>query len=560
MEHILKGYEKKSNWLNDLALRFRCCSKSSSLRKIKKSSTISLSSSYYDDDYRTSCCAQEIKDVHEDFQDSLTADSPNSYMNWNNNFNNKNTQNKQTKQFTRKPHHIELFESILNNVSYDHNVDDDDDNHIILDVPNQISFLNDESIQDDTYRLDHDCYNDAVDNYDSLNCKSYVLKGENSSLYQWSEKKLNNDFTKTSIRSVLGIYYKNDLSKKTNFDDFLAAVNAEKLDSDVIFFGNFKHLMNLFLAFGDAWSKITNHSDSNDLEMIASLPAFDFTNNYNNDDGGGGVVEMDVSIDNDHCYGDLRQQQVDNATIVTSLDQLYESAEMAKEPFHNFAKRMEETCGIPIRVEPSLKDRDRAYQKMKDNYSTRPGPAASWLLDIVRGRAICSSVKDIVRLWETIMEDEYAVVVRLKNRCVTPRFNGHRDLLLNIRLPIGNNKSFHICELQIQFQQMANIDKRLHSHITYEFFRSYFKTNSNASTISKNQLDVLLEYGGDVESAERFVDNALIEADYGKLCRVKKILKMLYRTDLVKKVSQKLTQIKDEEFKRKNLTLKKVSK
>ena len=64
-------------------------------------------------------------------------------------------------------------------------------------------------------------------------------------------------------------------------------------------------------------------------------------------------------------------------------------------------------------------------------------------------------------------------IVRMKNRCAKPLFQGYRDFLLNLafKLPGG---SHHIAELQIHFRQIKLAGVATKSHETYEYFRSFF--------------------------------------------------------------------------------------
>ena len=64
-------------------------------------------------------------------------------------------------------------------------------------------------------------------------------------------------------------------------------------------------------------------------------------------------------------------------------------------------------------------------------------------------------------------------IVRMKNRCAKPLFQGYRDFLLNLafKLPGG---SHHIAELQIHFRQIKLAGVAAKSHETYEYFRSFF--------------------------------------------------------------------------------------
>merc|ERR1711871_783503 len=132
-----------------------------------------------------------------------------------------------------------------------------------------------------------------------------------------------------------------------------------------------------------------------------------------------------------------------------------------------------------------LKGRDRAEQKMRDDYSDiEPGPPAVWLMDIVRGKIEVDTGEQAVKIVNYLRQ--HADVVRLKNRCVPPLFTGYRDINLNVCV------SGHVCEVQLHFAALVQADKKLQSHTAYEFFRSHFSGNVDAI---KDKLGLLLQLG-----------------------------------------------------------------
>ena len=142
-----------------------------------------------------------------------------------------------------------------------------------------------------------------------------------------------------------------------------------------------------------------------------------------------------------------------------------------------------------------LKSKERALEKACNDYSKRePGPAVSWLFDIVRGKVVCASGSEVVSLIDALKSNASVEVARIKNRCASPLFNGYRDLLVNIRID-----RTHICELQVHLDAIIGATKSLDSHVTYEYFRSYFRGNSAAV---KQRLGTLLALDIDNMSAE----------------------------------------------------------
>ena len=84
------------------------------------------------------------------------------------------------------------------------------------------------------------------------------------------------------------------------------------------------------------------------------------------------------------------------------------------------------------------KARARAAAKASEDDGRRePGPPEAWLFDVVRGKAVCETGDEILAVWESIANDPNVEVVRVKNRCAAPKFNGYRDFLINLRVRVG---------------------------------------------------------------------------------------------------------------------------
>jgi hypothetical protein len=118
--------------------------------------------------------------------------------------------------------------------------------------------------------------------------------------------------------------------------------------------------------------------------------------------------------------------------VVRNLDDLYDAAEPAQTELTRVLRSMlAEVKGMDIACLeiPPLKGRDRAYEKAKQEYSERePGPAESWLFDVVRASVFCKSYKQISDVSRWLGKNVH--IVGSKNRFSEPAFNGYRDLLL----------------------------------------------------------------------------------------------------------------------------------
>merc|ERR1712196_69316 len=106
-----------------------------------------------------------------------------------------------------------------------------------------------------------------------------------------------------------------------------------------------------------------------------------------------------------------------------------------------------------------------------------PGPALSWIYDVVRGTVIFDSARDVVKFVKALLTEEDLTIIKLKNRSAFPLYEcGYRDLLLNISVTLPDQTQ-HICELQIHFRALKNTSIKYKSHETYSFFRHLFRGN-----------------------------------------------------------------------------------
>ena len=192
-----------------------------------------------------------------------------------------------------------------------------------------------------------------------------------------------------------------------------------------------------------------------------------------------------------------------------------------------------------------LKRRERALEKASNDYDDRdPGPAVSWLFDIVRGKAVCETGDQILAVWNHLQacKADGLEIARVKNRCAKPNFNGYRDFLLNLKLPILGGAdgrsivSWHMCELQIHIKQITDAEKRLNSHTTYEYFRTYFFGNMDAMG---KRLNLVLKLGNmEATSLSEMVDRVLADgaSDARTLDDVAALCKMMDQAAFVEKL------------------------
>mmetsp|Transcript_8307 Transcript_8307/g.19997 ORF Transcript_8307/g.19997 Transcript_8307/m.19997 type:complete len:746 (-) Transcript_8307:650-2887(-) len=183
---------------------------------------------------------------------------------------------------------------------------------------------------------------------------------------------------------------------------------------------------------------------------------------------------------NDPLAYKAHYQQVSvNGTATKTLDELYDAAETALPEYRRIVDtivdevRKECPGDVLVAIAP-LKGRQRARAKALDDYNERtPGPAISWLFDIVRGSIEFSSAAQIIKCIALIQKDKDIHIVKAKNRFKSPTLSGYRDLNLCIRIRTKEG-FYHICELQIHHEALKKFDGELHSHQHYEYFRKYF--------------------------------------------------------------------------------------
>uniref|UniRef100_A0A7S4SJ21 RelA/SpoT domain-containing protein n=2 Tax=Ditylum brightwellii TaxID=49249 RepID=A0A7S4SJ21_9STRA len=146
--------------------------------------------------------------------------------------------------------------------------------------------------------------------------------------------------------------------------------------------------------------------------------------------------------------------------------------------------QFDQELDVPLQhlVLAPLKGRGRALEKIRTDY----GGKNAKLLDIVRCSIIVHTEEELFGVAEALEsesgEDDAFRVIRCKNRFKEPLFNGYRDALYTIRVPIakdGEKMVEHCCEVQVHLSEL--IFHKSTSHIHYEFFRSYFSGNVEAA-------------------------------------------------------------------------------
>jgi hypothetical protein len=91
-------------------------------------------------------------------------------------------------------------------------------------------------------------------------------------------------------------------------------------------------------------------------------------------------------------------------------------------------------------------------------------PAASWLLDIVRGTVTFNDPFALVLFLKYLQDQPDAQVVRIKNKFLDAGGSEYRDVLVNVRF------QGHVCEVQLALHTLLQMKKYMHKY--YEVQRA----------------------------------------------------------------------------------------
>jgi tetratricopeptide (TPR) repeat protein len=192
---------------------------------------------------------------------------------------------------------------------------------------------------------------------------------------------------------------------------------------------------------------------------------------------------------------EFQQRNMKNE-VVENMDELYSVATTAESEFKLFLLQMvQDIKGVEegSLILPSMKPRDRAFLKAKEDYLDRdPGPPESWLFDILRAGIVCKSYKQMADVNKWLGKN--CSIVQAKNRFAEPAFNGYRDLLYHISLPFQEDLS-HVCELQVHHREVYALNDQFGLPKHYEFFRPCFAGSSRVQDKTLENLAMMNSYG-----------------------------------------------------------------
>ena len=242
--------------------------------------------------------------------------------------------------------------------------------------------------------------------------------------------------------------------------------------------------------------------------------------------------------------GDECRQCGLDGTPAKTLEDLYAIAEVARE---EYAKVMTAACtdSAAALTVAGLKGKERAAAKASEEYKDKTEPFVSWLFDVVRGSVLCETEDAIVHLFRAIEANPNIDIVRVKNRFNPPLFNGYRDILMNVAVKVKNVS--HLCELQIHLKAIKDSEPMHKSHLTYEFFRSFFLGNAEAVEERLNLLMALPV--DDANDVEELVDHVLgSDADANLLDGLCELLTSIQESSGVLKVREAILATQERKY------------
>ncbi|KAL3925424.1 MAG: hypothetical protein SGILL_000430 [Bacillariaceae sp.] len=186
-----------------------------------------------------------------------------------------------------------------------------------------------------------------------------------------------------------------------------------------------------------------------------------------------------------------RQQDI-HGKPVRHLTDLYQAGEAAQTEFESFLDSLLLGCDLAKldRVIAPMKPRARASQKAIEEYTYRvPGPAESWIYDILRASILCKNYKQMNDVNKFLKE--HAHIVDCQNRFAMPQFDGYRDIIYYVSVPYKDELAF-ICEIQVHHREFRHYFG-VNSHKAS--FRPYFAGPFRDPVENLRDLDMLLQCG-----------------------------------------------------------------
>lgn len=221
-------------------------------------------------------------------------------------------------------------------------------------------------------------------------------------------------------------------------------------------------------------------------------------------DPSGRLAEIEVEahsgglLEDDGTYKLMYQQKDAEGDPARNLGEVYEAAYQIKQSLRDLLdKIVDKVKGLDY-VDAQivdLKPRDRANEKGREEYLLRsPGPAETWIFDILRSSVICKTMKQVEAVNKFLHKKAH--IVQVKNRFARPAYSGYRDILYHVLLdwPYKEGVQF-VAEIQVHHKEVLNLEKMFGMPNHYKYFRPCFAGPSRTAVESLRDLAVLHKAG-----------------------------------------------------------------
>lgn len=227
--------------------------------------------------------------------------------------------------------------------------------------------------------------------------------------------------------------------------------------------------------------------------------------------------------------------------VVQHMNELFEAAEIVKPMFEASLIRIATECSLSTTGRASstsptstrsglviskIKSVARVAEKIREKYlSVSPGPACSWVFDVLRASFVCDSQEQIFHVYEALRDDPDIKIIRVKNRFLKPTPAGFRDILVNVQMtsPGLNGCTFnYACEVQI-----THVDLRQYEieHDTRALYQVFWPLLTGTEENACKKLTLILKI---ISLVTPFVESLVPLAVEKRISQVEDILKKHY--------------------------------
>ena len=179
------------------------------------------------------------------------------------------------------------------------------------------------------------------------------------------------------------------------------------------------------------------------------------------------------------------RQQIPNGEVVGSIDQMIDAAGRASTGVKNFVHHclLQTEGGREDCLALRIKSPQRTCDKADRNYSSRsPGPALSWVHDVVGARIWLQSEEKIHALFTAMSKfasgaSDKHQIIRVRNGFKHPHPSNYREITVFLRSKFHPNKAssgWFVAELQLTLAAFHEFNTKMHCHSIYLRTRDFF--------------------------------------------------------------------------------------